>query len=461
LWFWTFDSVAGVDDERQLQIALWRLAVLGPLMSARLNHGDIRAYLVEASERMHRLPDGRETTLSARTIEAWHYAYQRGGFAALRPKDRSDQGQSRAIRPELADLLIRAKAEKPRRSIRRLIKMMVRAGKAARGELSKSSVHRLLKTAHLSFRPARAEVQERRAFIMEFVSDLWVGDSMHGPLVILPSGKLHKSYLLTQIDCASRFALHSYFSPSENAIAQEYGLKQAVQRYGSSRAYYVDRGPAYIAHSLRLICAELRMRLLHTASGDCEAKGCIERWHRTVRDELLDEIPDEPMPIGDLNSKLWAFLGVEYHAREHDTTKRIPREHLLEQSEHLRPIPDGKNLDEVFLHRESRKVRNDGTVRYEGKLLEVRPELMGQKVELRFDPTEPDHLPKVYVHDRFVCDTVVLDRLANNGKPRRRIRLPIPTLEPTGIDPIGLMEAEHYQLGRACAPAANNTEDDE
>lgn len=450
-----------MDDEKQLQVALFRLAVLGPLMSARLNHGDIQAYLAEASERLHRLPDGRERTLSARTIEAWHYAYQRGGFAALKPKGRSDQGQSRVIRPELADLLIRAKAEKPRRSIRRLIKMMLRAGKAHPGELSKSSVHRLLKTARLSFRPRRGEVQERRAFITEYVSDLWVGDSMHGPQVILPSGKLHKSYLLTQLDCATRFALHSYFSPSEDAIAQEYGLKQAVQRYGPSRAYYVDRGPAYIAHSLRLICAELGMRLLHTGSGDCEAKGSIERWHRTMRDELLDELPNEPLPIGELNSKLWALLNVEYHAREHDTTKRIPREHLLEQSEHLRPIPEGKNLDEVFLHRAVRKVRNDGTVRHEGKLLEVRPELVGQKVELRFDPTEPEKLPKVYVRDRFVCDTVVQDRLANNRKPRRRIRLPIPTLEPTGIDPIGLMEAEHYQLGRACAPAVNDTENDE
>lgn len=257
---------------------------------------------------------------------------------------------------------------------------------------------------------------------------------------------MHKSYLLTQLDCATRLALHSYFSPSEDAVAQEYGFKQAIQRYGPPRDYYVDRGPAYIAHSLRLICAELRVRLLHTGSRDCEAKGCIERWHRTMRDELLDELPNEPMPIAELNSKLWALLNVEYHAREHDTTKRIPREHLLEQSEHLRPIPDGKNLDEVFLHRAVRKVRNDGAVRYEGKFLEVRPELVGQKVELRFDPSEPNQLPKVYVHDRFVCDTVVQDRLANNGKPRRRIRLPIPTLEPTGIDPIGLMEAEHYQL---------------
>jgi transposase InsO family protein len=462
LWRQAFDSVGGVDEEKQRQIALWRLAVLGPLMSSRLEHGDIRAHLTQAANRTHRLPDGRETILSARTIEAWHYAYQRGGFAALMPQDRSDQGQSRAVRKELADLLLRAKAEKPRRSIRRLIKMMVRAGAARPGELTKSSVHRLLKAAGLSFRPARAEVQERRPFIMEFVSDLWIGDSMHGPKVIVPSGKLAKSYLLTQLDCATRYALHSYFAPGESAVEQEYGFKQAVLRYGPPRAYYVDRGPAYIAHSLRLICAELGTRLLHTNKGDCEAKGSIERWHRTVRDELLDELDGEPLPIGELNSKLWAWLAVEYHGRQHDTTQRAPHEHLMAQTDQLQPIPAGKRLDEVFLHREVRKVRSDGTVRYKGKLLEVRPELMGRKVELRFDPTEPDSLPKAYVHNRFVCDTVVLDRLANNSRQRRRIRLPIATLTPTGIDPIGLIEAEHYQRGHPCWPVPeHDMEDDE
>jgi putative transposase len=430
-------------------------------MSARLNHGDIRAYLVEASGRVHRLPDGREARLSPRTIEAWHYAYQRGGFEALKPKERSDHGQSRAVRPELAELLLRAKAERPRRSIRRLIKMLVRAGKAARGELTRSSVHRLLQAAHLSFRPARAEVQERRAFITEFASDLWVGDAMHGPRVVLPTGQIAKSYLLTQLDGATRYALHSYFAASEGATAQEYGFKEAVLRYGPPRAYYVDRGPAYVAGSLRLICAELGTRLVHTASGDCQAKGSIERWHRTVREELLDELDEEPLPIGDLNSKLWAYLNVEYHAREHETTERAPREHFLEQSEHLRAIPPGKQLDEVFLHRESRKVRNDGTVRYAGKLLEVRPELMGQKVQLRFDPTAPDALPRVFVRDRFVCDTVLLDRHSNNGRKRRRIQLPVPQLEPTGISPLEQMETEHYQLGRTCVPPARKMEDEE
>jgi transposase InsO family protein len=295
-----------MDDNERQRLALWRLAVLGPLMSARLKHGDVSAYVHQAAERLHRMPDGLEIRLSESTIETWHYAYQHHGLAALMPKDRSDKGETRAIRPVVADLLLRAKAEKPRRSIRRLIKMMVRAGVARPGEPSKSSVHRLLAAASMSWRPARAEVRERRSFIREYAGDLWVGDALHGPLAFLPNGKLGKSYLLTQIDCATRFPPHSYFAASEAAWWQEYGLKQAILRYGPPRDYYVDRGPAYIAHSLRLICGELGIRLLHTGSGDAAAKGVIERWHRTAREELLDEIDPEPLPIADLNSKLWA-----------------------------------------------------------------------------------------------------------------------------------------------------------
>lgn len=441
-----------MDDESRQQIALWRLAVLGPLMSARLEHGDVRAYVRQAAARRHRMPDGTEVHLSEHTIASWHYAYQHSGLEALMPKERSDKGASRAVRPQVADLLIRAKAEKPRRSIRRLIKMLVRAKVVKPGELSRSSVHRVLQAAGLSWRPTRGEVRERRSFIVECAGDLCVGDSMHGPPAIGADGTLHKSYLLTQIDCATRFATHSYFVLGEGAVQQEYGFKQSILCYGPPRAYYVDRGPAYIAISLKLICGELKTRLLHTGSGDCQAKGVIERWHRTVREELEDELPSHPLTLGDLNSKLWAWLGAEYHAREHDTTGRRPKEHFLEQADQLRAVPAGKNLDEVFLHRVTRKVRGDGTVRFRGGFLEVRPELVGAKVQLRFDPTDTDALPKVFVHDRFVCDTVPLDRLANNGRKRRRIRLPVPTLTPTGLDPLAQLEAEHYEHGRPVSP---------
>lgn len=435
-------------DDKQA-VALWRLGVLGPLTSARLEHGDRRCYFKEAAERVHEQPDGSRVKLSARTVEAWYYAWRRGGFRALFPRDREDSGRSRAIAPELAEHVLRAKRERPRRSIRRIVRMLERAGLAQPGQLRRSTVHRLLLAHGVSARPLRGPGTERRSFLPEHAGDLWVGDALHGPPVIAPDGSVRKAYLLSQIDGATRYVPHSYFAVSEGAAAQEHGFKQAIAKHGRPRTYYVDLGSAYIARSLVLICADLDIRLLHTGVQDCEAKGVIERWHRTWREEVGDELPDHPIPLAELNAKHWAWLAAEYHARKHGTTGRMPREHWLSEVEHLRRVPAHKNLDEVFLHRERRVVRKDGTVRFAGRFLEVRCELVGREVELRFDPTDETARPRVFVEDRFVCDTVPLDRFRNASRRRRRLRgESAPDVEPSGLDPLALIEADHYDRVR-------------
>lgn len=442
-----------MDHNDRRDIALFRLSVLGPLISARLEHGDRRDYFRQAAERTHQKPDGRLIELSARTIEDWFYAYRHGGLTALEPRIRSDRRTTRAIRPEVAELIVRIKREKPRRSIRRIIRILERARRVTKGELSRSSVHRLLYNSGLSRRPLRGPPAERRSFIHEHASDLWVGDALHGPQVVAPNGRLRKAYLLSQIDGATRYVVHSVFALSEGAVEEEKGFKQAILKGGPPRAYYVDRGPAYVAKSLRFICGELGVHLLHTGKGDAEAKGVIERWHRTWRDEVGDELPDHPLSLAELNAKHWAWLSAEYHARKHNTTGRAPREHWLAQVEHLRSLPKGKNLDEVFLHRQQRKVRKDGTVRFAGRLLEVQPELCGRRVELRFDPGDPDALPKVFLDDRFVCDTVPLDRIKNATRHRRRnLGQPDPHVQPSGLDPLALIEDEHYRRSRPVVP---------
>ncbi len=283
-----------------------------------------------------------------------------------------------------------------------------------------------------------------------------MGDALHGPLVIAPDGSLHKAYLLSQIDGATRYVPHSYFALSESAVDQEYGFQQAILKHGVPRTYYVDLGAAYIADSLKLICAELGIRLLHTQVQDCEAKGVIERWHRTWREEVGDELPADPLPLAELNAKHWAWLSAEYHARKHSTTDRVPREHWLAELSFLRLLPRQKNLSDVFLHRERRVVRKDGTVRFKGGYLEVRPELEGQEVELRFDPRDDTAHPCVFIEDRFVCDTVPLDRVANASRKRRRVRGEVlPDAEPSGLDPLALIEAEHYDRVRPVGQPAS------
>jgi len=438
-----------MDDDTRKAIALWKLGVLGPLATARLEYGDCTMYFEEAAGRLHERPDGRIVRLAPSTIRDWFYHYRHGGFAALMPQERSDRGHTRAIRPEVQDLILRAKQERPRRAIRRIIQMLERAHVVEKGELAHSTVHRLLATHGVSSQPPRGPDVERRSFLPEHAGDLWIGDSMHGPLVIAPDRRLRKSYMLTQLDAATRFVPHSYFALSEDAPDHEYGFKQAVLKHGPPRAYYVDLGAAFTAGSIKIICAEITTRLLHTARKDCEAKGGIERFHRRWREEVGDELPRQPLPIEELNAKHWAWLSAEYHVRKHSTTGRAPLEHWLAEAEYLRTLPRGLNLDEVFLHREKRTVRKDGTVRFWGRFLEVRSELVGRKIELRFDPHEKDALPRVFVAGRFVCDTVLLDRLKNASRRRRRVKgEPPPMLEPTGLDPLGLIEDEHYRRVR-------------
>jgi putative transposase len=450
-----------MDDKDKHAIALFRFGVLGPLVSARLEHGDRQAHFATIAARVQQMPDGSAVELSPRTIESWYYAYKHGGFEALMPSTRSDCGQSRAIAADVAELILRAKREKPRRSIHRIIRMLERAGKVKKDTLARSSVHRLLQRAGVSARPVRGPSAERRSFLAEHAADLWVGDAMHGPMVIAPDGRVRKSYLLTQIDDATRYIPHSYFALSEGAEAQEYGLKQAILKYGIPRSYYVDRGPAYIALSLRCICADLGIHLLHAGVQDAEAKGVIERWHRTWREEVGDELPDTPLALAELNAKHWAWLGAEYHARLHDTTRRAPREHMLAEASELRPVPRDKNLDEIFLHREERVVRKDGTVRWNGGLLEVRADLDRKHVELRFDPADDSALPRVFMDGKFACDTVPLDRLKNMTRKRRRLTgEPAPLATPSGLDPLALIEDEHYRRTRL-AGAAVDDEDEE
>jgi putative transposase len=449
-------------------VALFRVSVLGPLVGARLEHGDIVAYCRQAAARPWRRPDGEVVELSARTIEDWYYRYMSGGFGALFPKPRSDRGKSKAIPAQIGELVLRLKQERPRRSVRRIIRILERAKLVKRGTLTKSSTHRLLMAHGASKRPARGPGAERRSFLHEHAGDLLVGDALHVHHPVLDrAGRPCKAVLFSQIDGATRYVPHSYFAfgprQGEAAVDQEYGLKQVLLAHGLWRTYYVDLGPAYTANSLQAICAELRMRLLHTQAKDAEAKGVIERFNRTWREEVEDELPEGPIPIDELISKHDAWLAVEYHGRRHDTTGRVPREHWLEQVGELRSLPPGKCLDEVFLHRERRNVRKDNTVRFKGRLLEVRAELAEARgVELRFDPTHPDVLPKVFVDDKFVCDTVLLDRYANAYRRRRQlVGHPVGRVQPTGLDALALIQSEHDARTRPLSGAFSQETDDE
>ena len=232
-------------------VALFRLSVLGPLASReRLERGELKDLIRELAERSYAIPGAKRTRVSEKTIESWYYAWRRGGIEALAPKPRLDKGCSK-LSGELQAACLQAKRENPRRSLNRLLHLLERAGIAARGELSRSSLHRLLQRHGLSrVTGSPSAPVERRSFVAARAGDIWYGDVMHGPKVAV-KGRMQKVYLASLMDDASRLIAHSAFCPGETALDIEGVLKQAVLKRGLPSKLVIDNGAPSRAASLR------------------------------------------------------------------------------------------------------------------------------------------------------------------------------------------------------------------
>jgi putative transposase len=428
--------VCSIDAEEKTMndihpMALFRYSVLGPLVSrSELPRGELKATLHELAARHYDIPGSRHSRLSEKTIEAWYYAWRRDGLEGLTPKVRSDRGQSK-LAPELQEAILAVKRENPRRSIRRIRRLLERRGTVAKDELSRSAIHRLLQAHGLS-RPsgAASEPQERRAYVAQYAGDIWYGDVMHGPRVPM-GGKLRKAYLVSLMDDASRLIAHAAFCPGETALDIEAVLKQAVLKRGLPVKLVIDNGSAYRAKTLQGICARLGIHLVYCRPYTPEGKGKLERWHRTFRDQFLSELdPSRLRDLSDLNARLWAWLETVYHRTPHrGLDEQTPLQRYQQDLPRVRTLGAlAARLDELFYHRVRRQVRKDGTVSYQGSRFEVPYELSGQRVRLVVDPHAQQVLAVEDTDGQPRGAVVPLDALANVHRRRRK---PLQTQQPS------------------------------
>jgi len=406
-------------------VALFRYGVLGSLISrADLPRGELKAALRELAARDYAIPGSRNSRLSEKTIEAWYYAWRRGGIEALEPKARSDRGQSK-IAPEVQEAILAAKRENPRRSIDVICRLLQSRGTVATGELKRSAVHRLLQAHGLS-RPSGApsEPEEHRAYVAEHAGDIWYGDVMHGPRVPM-DGRLRKAYLVSLMDDASRLIVHSAFHPGETALDIEAVLKQAVLKRGLPVKLVIDNGPAYRAKTLQGICARLGIHLVYCRPYHPEGKGKLERWHRTFRNQFLSELDTTRLrDLSDLNARLWAWLETVYHRTAHSGLDgQTPLTRYQQDLARIRTLGAmATRLDALFHHRVTRLVRNDGTVSYLERRFEVPYELSGQSVRLVVDPHTRQVIGVEDDNGESLGAATPLDALANVHRRRRQPR---------------------------------------
>jgi len=387
------DSRADDTDARR-QIALFRYGLIADLIQLPRNHKGLYKLFEAKSQQEYSIPGSLRRHVAVETMRGWLSDYRRGGFDALLPRVRADAGSTRSIPSEVVDLLCEIKDQTPELSIPTLIKKIRTEHPVVVTPeviLPESTVHRLLARRGLT-RPRKDEptTKDHRRFEFDAANELWMSDVMYGPK-IRDKNRVRQTYLIAFIDDATRLIPYASFALSEGTVSYLPVLEQAVRRRGLPKRLYVDNGAAFRSRHLALVCAKLGIALIHAKPYTPQGKGKMERWFRTVRMQLLAGMRSEDSAsIVTLNRRLTAWVEGEYHHAPHrGLAGETPLDRWARLSEDVR-LPD-RDIGDSFLAEQARKVQRDRTVTLDGSAFEVDAALVGETVQLRYDPaTAPD-----------------------------------------------------------------------
>lgn len=412
------------EKKRIEDIALFRYGLIADWVHLPSGHKGLYQLIDEKAAVDYCIPGTTRSRVARETLRGWLAKYRKAGFEGLKPKERKDVGQSRALPQAVADLLMAIKEENPELSVQLCIKEALASGNVAKElPLAPTTVHRLFSRNGLMAKADNAPSEkDRRRFAFQKAGELWMSDVMYGPAVTVSGKVRRKTYLIGFLDDATRVVPYATFALSENTAAFLPVFKQAVMRRGIPKRLFVDNGAAYRSHHLSLVCAKLGTTLIHARAYQPESKGKIERWHRTVRMQLLPTLSEaDTKSLDALNRRLWAYVESEYHQAPHrGIDGETPLTRWAKFADEVRYPRADVELDELFLFEQKRKVQKDRTVSLNGVVYEVDASLVGATVSLRFDPTLPGRTIQVWAQGRKIQDAKVVNVYANCFVKRER-----------------------------------------
>jgi putative transposase len=250
------------------------------------------------------------------------------------------------------------------------------------------------------------------------------------------------AYLVVWIDDYSRYVVGAQFYFEERLPRLEDCFKKALLRHGCPELVYVDNGAIYSAHHFAKICGRLRAELKHTRPYRPQGRGKQEKFFRFVDQSFVPEAYDlikqgKIQTLADLNRFFAAWLEVAYHQKVHNTFKQRPADRYFKCEHPIRHIPPHE-LAEIFLLEEERKVDKTCCVSLMGTIYEVEPHLVGETVELRFDPYEMSVI-QVWKDGVRQKDARMLEKLSFK---REKERKPEPAPQPETAPRTGLNYVE-------------------
>ena len=356
------------------------------LVSLVLNHehrglGRPEAIETVAAQR-HIDLEGKDRTVSARTLYRWLSDFEQGGPDALMPATR--KGGPVVLSRELLDFFRDQKQADPRTSVPELIRRAGATGRiAAHEKLDRTTVWRGLKRMGVPTNRVKSpKVRDCRRFAYPHRLDMVLCDGKHFRAGV---GRL-KRVALFFLDDATRFALEVVVGTSESAALFLRGLYLCILHYGRMIRLFVDNGSGFIALDAIAVARKLLVHLIHGSAGYPEGHGKIERFNRTVLEQLLRLLPGNPEIDPDIQAlelRLRHFLQERYNHTPHESLDGdTPWERFHQDPRPLRFDDHTAQLRQAFVLQESRRVSRDHIVQLDGVAYETPLGLRGQEVVL-------------------------------------------------------------------------------
>lgn len=380
----------------QNEQALKRYGFIAPLLDPDLD---------DAKRCMLREQIAKREGISKRTMYRYEASYRADGFEGLLPQNREKRRSQKLPDnwDEIVGEAIQLKREVPKRSVRQIITILEIEGWAPPGVIRPSTLQRYLYNAGLGVKQMKRYTEARetssRRFCRAHRLELLQGDIKYGPVIKTADGRKIQTYLSTLIDDHSRYVVQAEFYDNQRAEIVEDTFHKAVLKVGAWDMTYLDNGKQYIASQLEESCARLGIRILHAKPYQCQAKGKVEVYHKSV-DRFIEEIRVAHVhSVSELNEKWKIFLEQDYQKKPHAGIKEyyesmdvevpvngISPEQEWRRDERKQKFLDVKTVSDAFTHREERIVDKVGCFEFYGRTYEASAALAGMKVEILFDP---------------------------------------------------------------------------
>lgn len=321
------------------------------------------------------------------------------GEAGLAPRSRRPRSSPRRTAAPLEDAVVTARQEQPAWGGRKIAQLLKDEGQA--GVPAASTVTGILHRRGLIDPVEASKHQAWKRFERASPNELWQMDFKGH--VAMDRGRCHP---LTVLDDHSRYALGLQACDNEREATVKAQLTALFRRYGLPQAILCDNGapwgaPNGMITALEVWLLRLGIRLYHGRPYHPQTQGKEERFHRTLKCELLQmrHLPDLPSAQAAFD----AWRQVYNHKRPHQALGLATPGSRYQPSPRSFPetLPEPVYASDDLI----RRVRADGSVSFKGRHHRVSQAFAGLDLAIR--PGPEDGLRTVFF-GRFPVATIDL-----------------------------------------------------